>query len=809
MAYRSTNTFAFILACCVLPASALANVFALDFPVELDGRTTGTLVIGTDGRTLVYVDAASLETFAEDRLTDSLLQAMLARARDGRIPAGALSDIGVGIELDQVRAVVEMTVPEDRRRVEAIGLGRSGVDFESIGSGATLEGFLNLAATQEIVVEDTGAGAARLPFTLAARGGLRLFGPEGLYLEGSAFVEEGADDDGVVRGPVRLVHDDLERAIRYVAGDLDYDLARFQGGPELLGVSASRAFSDLQPLRSISSSGSEIFSIRRPSRVAVFVNGVFQRSLRLEPGTYSLAEFGFVSGLNEIRLEITDATGATEILEFSLFLDATLLEPGLTTFSLNAGFRHDREHDGDGIRYDFEAPAWTGFVRHGVTGDLTLGAAYQGDRDLHVGGVEAVAGTPAGIVSAIGAVSRSAEHGRGYAAEGRWSFDIDMPDAIEWSDRTSVDLGARYESRDFLLLGEADPTNDIAYEIFGRLTTDLPLETTLALTGRWARPRDRALPPERSAGIAIGRGFGAFTAQIRYQYGDTERPEHLAFATLSIPLGRASTVRTSWRSENNETALEYTRFGDDVVGDLSGGARVEASEDGIEGAAEIRYLGNRGVLAAAYDGLQSGFEEGDRTQRVRLGAGTAIAFSDASVAWGRPVADTFAIVKRHPTLENAKVLVEPNRDGAPEAIADMFGPALVTGRRAYIPGRIRWTVPDAPIGYDLGGVEGEVFLPEGAGAAFEVGTAASYTAVGVALGRDGEPLSLIAGRVLAADGRDFPVQATFTNRAGRFAAQSLEPGAYVVRFADGPSFDFTIPEEGENFVDLGILGAGP
>ena len=96
-------------------------------------------------------------------------------------------------------------------------------------------------------------------------------------------------------------------------------------------------------------------------------------------------------------------------------------------------------------------------------------------------------------------------------------------------------------------------------------------------------------------------------------------------------------------------------------------------------------------------------------------------------------------------------------------------------------------MPDLPTAYDLGAGAFDFHGPYKAGYRVMAGSAYTVTAMGTLIGRDGAPLSLLAGTAYedgAESGRQIEL---FTNKAGKFGAQGLAPGRWVIEMPTEPN----------------------
>jgi outer membrane usher protein len=126
---------------------------------------------------------------------------------------------------------------------------------------------------------------------------------------------------------------------------------------------------------------------------------------------------------------------------------------------------------------------------------------------------------------------------------------------------------------------------------------------------------------------------------------------------------------------------------------------------------------------------------------------------------------------------------------------------------AYARNTIPVDVNGLPVGYSLGSGALDVVAPYRAGYALEVGSASSVSAYGTLLTGDFAPLALLTG---VAHLTDNPLQqvAVFTNKAGRFAAEGLAPGKWVIEMAtegEPTRYEIEVPQGTDGLFHAGIL----
>jgi outer membrane usher protein len=232
----------------------------------------------------------------------------------------------------------------------------------------------------------------------------------------------------------------------------------------------------------------------------------------------------------------------------------------------------------------------------------------------------------------------------------------------------------------------------------------------------------------------------------------------------------------------------------DYGGDGAGDAAVDGS---------LQYTGNRANLSLSQDSRFAGLDLYDIDQRTSLRVETALAFADGHVAVGRPVSNGFAIVAPHSGLADNDIRIGKEQTGI-VASTDYLGPALLSGMSPYTLNRVDFEVSDLPPGYDLGDGLFDLTPKYKSGYVLQVGSAYTVTALGTLLDPDGEPVALLTGHAIETANPEKRVE-LFTNRAGRFAAQGLAPGEWIIEMATEPVTRFAVAVPGDA---VGLYRAG-
>ncbi len=146
-----------------------------------------------------------------------------------------------------------------------------------------------------------------------------------------------------------------------------------------------------------------------PSMVDLYVNNVLQHSTSVPPGPFSITTAPVVTGDGDILLKVRDITGREEFISGRIYASASLLAPGLSEFSVEAG----------GLRENYGLPdnAYktlfaSGAYRQGISERLTIesgaSAAAGGPYGMLGGATLAVPGW--GLVSLAAGLSHDGDH---------------------------------------------------------------------------------------------------------------------------------------------------------------------------------------------------------------------------------------------------------------------------------------------------------------------------------------------------------------------------------------------------------------
>ena len=580
-----------------------------------------------------------------------------------------------------------------------------------------------------------------------------------------------AHTPGPKRQLSRLVYDMPEDRVRSEIGDVEPIGAGFQQTPNLLGFSIEKSAHKLTPGDTFSPTGGGSFTIDRPSRVEIRVNGVVQRQLQLEPGKFNLRDLQLATGTNNVDIIITDDTGAQHTVTYTSFFDTNLLAAGKSEWGLTAGlpsYLRDEARD-----YLPDLYMGSAYVRYGIYDGATAETDIQANMHVAMVGAGMLVDTGFGLVNARAAVSWG-EFGEGIALGADWS--VVNFEGLTAARGESFRFSSEYHSPNFHSPGDIDTTQtgvifpewNYWLNLNATWSALIGYDTTLALSTRyqfvngaqfgqaiyaWSSNRygadvtlSRPLTQTLSGSLTIGVSNESFLATLdRVQDPDPEfrigvrlfdRPDEHTSITSGYDFLDAQTDLSAYRSEGNgigrwDTSVYVQQ------NEFNAQASVSATAGYYGNRAQVRIIHNSGFDGTAY----SSFDIDPGPQRTSLQVGTAIAFADDKIAIGAPITgDAFAIVYPHASIADKEITVGNNDDI--KAVADHWGPALVTSVPVYSPSTIAIDADDLPLGYSLGAATFDILAPFKAGYALEVGSDYSVSVYGSLVLADGQPVAL-------------------------------------------------------------------
>ena len=778
----------------------------ITIPVKDNEFKLGDIVVlaATDGS--IQIQKASLLIAIRPVFREGALKAF-----EAKLPAAEYIDLAAltaaGLASSYNPADLELRIEplvEQRPKGQITGSVQGNGAPADTAAPATLSGFLNSHFGLSYGREEHGEGSIKLPAVLLD-GGLRW---NGIVLEGEGSI----DETGLLgRRATRLIYDLPDEAVRLSAGDLTVRPSGSFSTPPLLGVAITKSYSDLQPSRSIRPTGKRSFRIERPSDVTVLVNGREARRLRLAPGEYDLSDLPLVSGANDVVVKIKDEYGKEETVDFSILFNRTLLDPGISEWSLAGGvISHPGSFEPS---YDFAEPALSAQYRRGLSENVTASLDLQTSRETSLIGTGAVIQTRIGLLGIDASASNAVQAGLGWSA----GANLELDTAKFWPGLGPVQFGTEIATAGYAGSLDQLPAEAAELRLSGAITQPLPLGFTGSLSGHYVL-KDNA-PGGFGTSIAVNRlidgdltlGLSGSYEQRASDAADDAQGSVSLFARLNYRPSANSMLtlqRDGIARATTATLTSSVNKGDSSTSvdlEFENQPQIETGHTENLTNADLHYASTR------FEADLSHAEQFERlgtrvmSRQTSMSIGTGIAFADDSVAFGRPVHGGFAIVTPHQSLSDSEIRLAPYQDTY-KASSDGLGPLLFSDISAYARTNLAYDVDNLPPGYDLGSGSFDLLAPYRAGYKLSIGSDFAVTAMGVLKTVEGKPLPLTSGTVSSTAYPDKKM-IVFTNAAGKFSAQGLKSGEWTIETNDDPPARYVlkIPDDASGYVELGEL----
>lgn len=386
-----------------------------------------------------------------------------------------------------------------------------------------------------------------------------------------------------------------------------------------------------------------------PTSVDLYINSVRQYSGNVPTGPFIINDVPGITGAGNATVITHDALGRTIATSLPLYVDTRLMAPGLSSYSVEAGFLR-RNYGLDSFDYD-PRPALSSSWRHGISSHLTVEAHGEVTGGLVNAGGGALFGLgTAGVVN--GALSASA--GRLNGAQVSLGYQFVSP-------RVSIDAQTIRAFRDYGDLAARDGTP--VPTITDRVTVSVPFLRNQTVSASYIGYKIPGATPSQIGSLAWTFNFGNLVSVNLSAYQDfRQRDSRGVLLSASLGLGHNTSINATVGRQDGSSTWNVNAL---RPPDYSGGWGYGV-QDGSAGAtpfrqAQVQYLGNYGEATAAAQ------QVGSQTIGSFDTTG-AIVFMDRSVQLSRRIDDGFALVSTDgvagiPVLHENRVIGETDSGG--------------------------------------------------------------------------------------------------------------------------------------------------
>ena len=476
-----------------------------------------------------------------------------------------------------------------------------------------------------------------------------------------------------------------------------------------------------------------------PSTVDVLVNGNVVASNQVDAGPFEIQQLPVISGAGTITMTMTNAQGQQVSVTQPFYGGATLLAPGLQTFSGQTGLVR---RDWGAVSNDYGKMAGTAFYRRGLTQKFTVEATAEGTPGALMGGAGGAL-----LVGRVGIVNFDLAASRGSGQSGGL-----------------ISVGAQHIGTRFSLGGSAIFANRNYRDVVAMNGSGIPRKQLSAFTGLISRhfgsvglayaglDQDASPTADQTPGASSSHSHvvtANYSMQFRHvsfyanEFRSLDSHGSSGFqAGFTIPLGRRRSASFSGSSAGSgQVQVQQSAV---RIGDWGYQAYVSEGDSSHE-FGEVQYKSPVGLLSAGVD--RSG-----GTTTVRVESQAAVSLVDRGLFPSNTIYDSFAIVDTGP-LEHVHVYQE-NRD---VGTTDKAGRLLVPDMRAFDVNHLGIEPADVPADATLGSDKRVVRPQDRSGVVVKFPIQFNHAALLQLVDAAGVSVPLGSAATLRATGAIFPI----------------------------------------------------
>jgi outer membrane usher protein len=497
----------------------------------------------------------------------------------------------------------------------------------------------------------------------------------------------------VLRGLTNLTIDEPQEMRRWVFGDSFVAGGGPLGGAVFLGgLSVGRAF-ELDPYFIKFPTPTTIGTALSASTVDVYVNGVLQRRVPVNPGTFQLQNIAAAGGAGTIRYVLRDAFGREQQVVSSFYASPGVLSRGVSDYGLAVGAIR---HRFGAASWDYGGPALFGRYRVGLTDALTVGLRLEAPLDpSQLGASTGLSLTllqPIGQIDLAVGVSTASPGDNGLAGAASYLYQAQY---------FAGGLSARIMSDDYFTLS-LSPIDDRA-RFAGAAFVSIPAGRRVTLTTNCilgiSRDHGTSGAISEQAAVRLTNAVQLSATASRTRYEDGTSPAE-AFATLTVALGGSVFASASGHVGKSQPLGRV-----DLSKPLPAGSGYGFQASAMRGATTTFSGATEGQLQQGRARLEVVSVNGEVHGSISM-AGGIVAVPGAGVFFTRPVHGGYAVI-HVPGAKNVRGYLNNNEIGRTDAAGNLIVPNLL----AYFGNRLSVNDKDLPLDYKIDAVEEVVATP--------------------------------------------------------------------------------------------------
>ena len=786
-----------------------AGNYQMDFPIKLNKVEVAQVSATLNGFELASISAAEFSQ-KMNKVLSKEVNAWLLDQGEKEITPEQYQEKGIFLTLQMQDLVILLSLGESAMSIDSLSYeqGKYMVRPTQEANWALLSQF-NVNHQRTNNNQDYSSAFEGL-FNANIGGAKGINGHASLF-----WAQSDSSTNQTYRGDIRIFYDKLEMPLRITLGDTQSRSNGHLSSYQLGGLSLNKAYAQLQPQRKLTPGNSQIFVLLRAASLEIYVNDFMISRIRLPAGRYDVNDLPLTSGSNKVRIIATYNNGETKIFDFTTHYNAKLLATGLSDYSIALGYLSDV--DRNIYHYDDEL-LFSGMYEYGVSEELTLGLNSATHPLGHIVGATLTMGNPWGNLSFRYSASKNkALSGQIYTLETEHSV-------FGQSHYGYTNLRLGYEnnknfSRSPWLLQSTVPSNSASnqrvyfdYNYFIDDNIDFNLYGSTLFQPDAEQNKDLSAQLNwRYQGVNISMGY-SFSLVNK---PDRQRDEqfHLNFSWSLFNSSNNTRQRLRYNNQSKILSASHSKINSNYLNDYGYQLFAEKGDQHRRELLKASYTGRLLRADVTTDNLSRTAEQAQHSASINLS--TSVGVADGHLGMGVNISAPFAVVTKHRSLVGSDVLLNVNRANKPQTRTGDYLGALVSLGSGYNESQFSVDVPQAPLGYDWGPGTYRVAGGANTGHYFQIGSALSYTILGVLHDDKGQPISLQRGKVMLFNNQADCLETIcaphsykfFTNRTGRFVIEGIGAGEYQIQF-EKTYGHFEVQESQQRFVKLGTIILG-
>ncbi len=442
-----------------------------------------------------------------------------------------------------------------------------------------------------------------------------------------------------------LQWEDTETRQRVILGDFQINSPTLSTSGRIGGVIWQSNFRQYGQFQYIPSFDLNV-TVETPSLAELYINGTKTKEFDLLPGTVNLPSL-LTTGQGDATLVLTDAFGREQLITQPFYITQQLLKPGLHDFFYGAGAKRKTSNK----VLDYGDIVLFGSHRYGFSNTLTAGAAFTASRNISNVGISLSQSFFGNSFMDTAFTASRQNKLNGYLAVGRYQYNSGLFNYFVSGGYMSRYYGNLYTDAANLQKSKYRLQTSINFRI---AYTGSSIGASYSQNASW---HDRDINHNLSL-FYRQTLFKALSLNIQANH-NLKTGDNVAFLSLSFFPGiqnKSANLHNNnfsyQLSYDDKTHVDQQVWQTQKQGNVGEGysytAALQKRDDVYSGFARYQYKNNRGIYSANY-------AQDEQTISGNVGVAGSLSTINNDVYFGRPITDSFAVVKVQGTKDSIPI----------------------------------------------------------------------------------------------------------------------------------------------------------